>query len=97
MSVYDENAFSQRVAYAKRCILAGTTEGRSFDTCFEMGDGSFVMVRLWQEAIKNPVLAERLKGYGTDKARFYFTVYSHKKPAEIGRLAAIARRSGRGN
>jgi len=62
---------------------------RAFDNCFENGDGTYVMIRLWQEAEKDPVLAERLKGFGTDKARALFTELRNLSPRAISRLALI--------
>lgn len=86
-SVYDTDAFSTRVSYAKRCILTGHTGGRSFDTCFEMYDGDFVMIRLWQEAENNPSLADRLKGYGTTNCRELYEKIRHMTPRQIAALA----------
>ena len=60
MSVYDREAFSERVAYAAQCILRGRTHGRAFDTCFEMFDDDYVVAMLMRRARKNPELATAL-------------------------------------
>jgi len=86
-SVYDSDAFSTRVSYAKRCILSGNTNTRAFDTCFEMYDGSFVMCRLWQEAENDPELAEGLKGYGNDESRRLYEKIKSHIPCQIAALA----------
>ena len=44
-SVYEPEAFSSRVSYARHCIIDGTTS-RAFDTCFEMSDGDAVVTAL---------------------------------------------------
>ncbi len=59
MSVYDKDAFSQRVSYAVRCILRGT-DSRHFDTCFEMDDGDAVGVAVYRQSLKKPELAEKI-------------------------------------
>jgi hypothetical protein len=59
MSVYDKEAFNERVNYAQACILIGT-ESRTFDTCFEMNDGEVVAVALFRRSLNNPALAAKL-------------------------------------
>ncbi|MTJ93896.1 MAG: hypothetical protein F8N36_13715 [Desulfovibrio sp.] len=54
-SVYDKDAYSQRVNYAAQCFLRGT-DSRHFDTCFEMYDGAAVVTALVRRAEKNPRL-----------------------------------------
>ncbi len=54
MSVYDENAFSERVNLAAAYIAAGRSTTRTFDTCFEMHDGAAVAAALLRRAEKNP-------------------------------------------
>jgi len=90
-SVYDSDAFSTRVSYAKRCILSGNTNTRAFDTCFEMYDGGFVMCRLWQEAENDPELAEGLKGYGSDGGRLLYEKIKTYSPRRIAKLAKLHR------
>lgn len=60
-SVYGD-AIAPRINYAARCIMSGHTGGRSFDTCFEMGDGDEVVAALVKRARRNPRLAAKLKG-----------------------------------
>lgn len=62
MDVYRASAFEDRVNYAAACIVSGYTNGRHFDTCFEMGDADYVAAALVRRALNNPTgkLAERL-------------------------------------
>lgn len=60
-SPYDVEAFETRVSYAAACIVKGCTNGRTFDTCFEMYDGDYVAEALMRRAAKNPRLAEALE------------------------------------
>ena len=88
MSYLNRAGFSSRVAYAKKCLLSGMQDfTRAFDDCFENGDGVYVMVRLWQEAEKNPLLAKRLKGFGSDESIELYRKIGHLPPREIGKLA----------
>lgn len=92
-------SFSARIAYAKRCILGDMGAGhygytRAFDNCFEQYDGDYVMIRLWQEAEKDPLLASRLKGFGTDLTRAMYEDVKHLSPRAIGALAKIRREAG---
>lgn len=59
-SVYDPEAFSTRVSYARRCILNGHKGGRAFDTCFEMCDGDAVVTALVRKADHDPRLAKAM-------------------------------------
>ena len=56
MDVYKASAFEDRVNYAASVISAGKvfTNGRHFDTCFEMNDGDFVAAALIRRTVKNP-------------------------------------------
>ena len=63
MSVYEDNAFDERVRYAKECLVTGQTDSRKFVTCFEMLDGDLVMLRLLQDAENDELLAARLQRY----------------------------------
>lgn len=87
----DTATLSDRVAYAKKCLLKGYTHGRAFDDCFENGDGHWVMVRLWQIAENDPYLAQKLKGYGTAAARELYKRFGHESPRKIGLLARVGR------
>ncbi len=62
-SVYDPDAFAQRVNYAAQCIVAGgnRTRTRHFDTCFEMCDGDLVVAALIRRAAKNPNLTQAIE------------------------------------
>ena len=91
MSVYDIDAFSERVAYAKKCLLSGGTHGRGSFTCFEMGDADYVMIRLWQDARKNPQLAKALQGYGSTVSQYLYLLHGQKSARQIGNLARIER------
>jgi cystathionine beta-lyase family protein involved in aluminum resistance len=62
-SPYDTHAFSTRVNYAAQCIRKGSTGGRSFDTCFEMYDGEFVVTMLVRKAERNPTFAAAMLKY----------------------------------
>lgn len=56
MSVYDKEAFEDRVNYAASVISKGILpmNGRYFDTCFEMNDGDFVCAALYRRTLKKP-------------------------------------------
>lgn len=62
MDLYKTSAFEDRVNYAASCIVRGHTNGRHFDTCFEMGDGAYVAAALVRRTVKNPdsMLAAKL-------------------------------------
>lgn len=64
MDVYKASAFEDRVNYAASVISKGMpfTNGRHFDTCFEMSDGEFVSAALVRRTVKNPAtkLAQNL-------------------------------------
>lgn len=59
MSVYDSNAFGQRVSYAILCINRGTNS-RHFDTCFEMGDGDAVVVGIYRRLQDKPEMLDKM-------------------------------------
>ncbi|SMC08090.1 hypothetical protein SAMN00768000_3643 [Sulfobacillus thermosulfidooxidans DSM 9293] len=56
LRVTDPAQFRYRVAYAARCLMHGRTHTRTFDTCFEMGDGAEVVAALMHRAARNPRL-----------------------------------------
>jgi len=60
---YDRDALSVRVNYAAQCIRKGSTGGRSFDTCFEMNDGEFVVTLLVRKAERDPDFAAAMLRY----------------------------------
>lgn len=51
MSVYNPEAFHERVTHAQRCLLSGATQRRHFETCFAMWDGDAVAVALSRRLI----------------------------------------------
>lgn len=63
--VYQREAFEARVSYAAKCFMLGISS-RSFDTCFEMGDGDLVVTALVRRAMKNPRLKEKIGRGWTD-------------------------------
>jgi hypothetical protein len=66
-SVYDTDAFAQRVKYAVQCITLGRFHTRHFDTAFEMSDGDAVAVAVYRRSLKNKKLAANIwKGLGKD-------------------------------
>ena len=65
-AIYEPFGFQERVAYAKQCLLSGSTDHRDFDTCFEMHDGEFVVVRLLQLAQHDSQLMQRLQAMKMD-------------------------------
>lgn len=66
-SVYDSDAFWQRVKYAAACITVGRFHTRHFDTTAEMGDGDAVVVAVYRRSLKNPKLAKNIwRGFGRE-------------------------------
>lgn len=63
--VYDPAQFRYRVSFAARCLIQGRTHTRTFDTCFEMGDGNEVVATLMQRALRNPRLDQALRAWLT--------------------------------
>lgn len=63
MSVYDSEAFAERVNFAAAYISAGREATRRFDTCFEMCDGTAVAVAVYRRARRNPKLMRNLWRY----------------------------------
>lgn len=54
MNIYQPDAFAERVTFAARVIGSGREAGRSFSTCFEMGDGDAVIVALSRRVERRP-------------------------------------------
>lgn len=56
---------SYRKQYARKCILSGNTNTRSFDNCFEMGDGDEVVLYLIEKALsvteKDKIFVETIR------------------------------------
>jgi hypothetical protein len=57
------NDFNTRVNYAISCMKTKRTGTRSFDNCFEMWDGDFVVTAILRRALKNPKFEIVLKNY----------------------------------
>lgn len=62
-SVYDNDNFAGRVAYAATVIARKGGQTRHFDTCFEMCDGMEVAVAVYRRSLKNPKLAANMWTY----------------------------------
>jgi len=93
-SVYDPDAFAQRVNYAARCILIGgsRTRTRHFDTCFEMSDGELVVTALIRRAEKNPRLAQAIRRMmGVDGVELWQRSAAKWAHVPTRQLAAVAR------
>lgn len=52
-----------RINYAIRVMLAGRNTSRTFDSCFENGDGDAVVAGIWKRAQRNPKLMAILPKY----------------------------------
>ncbi len=63
MSVYDPEAFAERVQLAARVIAEGRPTSRRFDTCCEMGDGDEVAVMVYRRSLNNPKIAANIWRY----------------------------------
>lgn len=50
----DTGTFEKRVEFAARYISSGKPTNRSFDGCFEDGDGDEVYAAIWKRATKRP-------------------------------------------
>jgi hypothetical protein len=57
------NDFNTRVNYAVACMKTKRTGTRSFDNCFEMWDGDFVVTAILRRALKNPEFEIVLRNY----------------------------------
>ena len=65
-SVYDNDAYAQRVNYAAQCFMRGIRSSRHFDTCFEMNDGAAVVTALVRRAENNPRLYSAISAQWSD-------------------------------
>ena len=52
----------ERATIAAGFIRRGNTQSRAFDDCFEMGDGTQVVIYLLAKAITDPAVAEYARG-----------------------------------
>lgn len=83
--------FPDRVDRASIAIRRGRTQSRSFDDCFEQGDGDAVVTALVRRAAKNPELHRgicRLHG-GEFPAGWLATAETHR---EVRNLTDLSRR-----
>lgn len=63
MSVNDPGNFLGRVRYAMEVISAGRQTSRTFDSCFENGDGDEVAALVYRHSLRRPRLAANLWRY----------------------------------
>lgn len=92
MSVYDSERFHERVNYAARCLLAGSTSSRAFDTCFEMFDGDMVVTALVRRAEQQPHLSQAIIDWYSKDEKFPQTwIDAAAKYVNVTNLAAKAR------
>lgn len=92
LSVYEPDNFQARVDYAVLCAIRGTTQGRSFDTCFEMWDGEFVLEAVRRRAERNPKLAAVMHVFSQphlERVKAQFSAMSRK---ELKEAAATERK-----
>lgn len=61
--VYDKDQIAYRVKFAVDVMRRGGSTTRTFDTCFEMGDGDEVAANIYARALKNPKLMEAFPKY----------------------------------
>jgi hypothetical protein len=95
-SVYDDEAFNERVNFAAKYISEGRRTTRHFDTCFEMNDGDVVATALWRRAEKNPKLAANLFRYiREDLTREHAEHYKSVKTRDLPAVARKLRRERR--
>jgi hypothetical protein len=98
-SVYDKDAFSDRVNYAAKCFLRGTSGTRHFDTCFEMNDGDAVVTALVRRAERNAKLhaaiARQWSGTFPKSWRDTAEKYEHIPTLDLKKLAMKQREDAR--
>ena len=63
MSVYDTEAFAERVSLACAVIASGGETTRTFDTCCEMSDGDAVAVAVYRRSRRNPDIRRNIWRY----------------------------------
>lgn len=100
MSVYDNEAFEERVNYAASVISKGIVpmNGRVFDTCFEMNDGDFVAAALVRRKISHPdtkLAANLFRFIGEEIALKNYQDTLHLSRKELRDAAAQARREAK--
>ena len=89
-SVYETEAFQQRVNYAAQCLVGpySRCQTRHFDTCFEMYDGNAVVCALYRRALKNPRLWAALEQRAPsmiENGRAYSDEYAGRKLPDVAR------------
>ena len=60
---FDSSNQQYRINFACRVMLAGRTQTRAFDNCFEMWDGHEVAAKIYRRALKNPKLMAAMPKY----------------------------------
>jgi len=98
MSVYDSEAFAERVNFAANYIRRGCNTTRRFDTCFEMYDGDCVATALVRRAQADPAgkLAANLFRYiSKDRALESARKLAHVSTRDLKHEAAEMRRKDR--
>lgn len=86
--IYNVTGFSDRVNYAAKIISSGMNAWRTFDTCFEMGDGPFVATAIYRRGLKNEKISANIWRY-LDKEYFFNTTYPKTKDIKNLKQAAI--------
>jgi hypothetical protein len=96
-SVYDEDNFMGRVAFAANYISKGVDSTRTFDTCFEMNDGDAVYLALVRRVRKNPntKLAKNIWRYLAESAAERIET-QYKNVTDLKALSAQLRAESRG-
>lgn len=93
-SVYANDSFRERVAFAAAVISRKGTNSRGFDTCLEMYDGHEVAAALVRRAKARPdgALAQHLFDYiSKDLALEDFEAFKHLSNKELEDHAAATR------
>lgn len=94
MTVYNDDAFEERVNFAANYISNRRPTSRRFDACFEMHDGDLVVTALIRRAQKRPNgnLATNLFRYiGKDGALKAASQFAHVERSDLKHEAAKMR------
>lgn len=62
-AIYDAANSAARISYAARVIRTEGRTSRTFDACFEMGDGDAVAAALWAMAKTDARLGANIRRY----------------------------------
>lgn len=98
MSVYDSEAFAERVNFAANYIRNHRTTTRRFDTCFEMDDSAAVTTALVRRAAADPggSLAANLFDYiSEDRAKESAAKLAHIPTRDLKHAARAMRDKAR--